>query len=175
MANTYVLISSNVLGSNTATVTFSSIPATYTDLLVRIGARGDTFAQSTETFTLRINSNSGANYSQTRMINAGGSGTVSYDANTTSLAIVRGMTASTATANIFGNVEIYIPSYTSTQNRPIYIQGGGENNDTSSFYNLAEAGLFRNTSAITTLLFAPNNSTNFLAGSSFYLYGIKNS
>ena len=40
-ANTYTLISSNVLASSAATVTFSSIPATYTDLVLRVSARNN--------------------------------------------------------------------------------------------------------------------------------------
>ncbi|CAB4173630.1 hypothetical protein UFOVP973_1, partial [uncultured Caudovirales phage] len=40
MANTYVLLNSNTVGvGGTASVTFSSIPQTYTDLMVRISAR----------------------------------------------------------------------------------------------------------------------------------------
>ena len=49
-ANTYTLISSNVLGSSAASVTFSSIPATYTDLVLRVSARTDADDTSLITF-----------------------------------------------------------------------------------------------------------------------------
>jgi hypothetical protein len=41
MANTYTLIESQVLGSSAASVTFSAIPATYTDLVLKFSSRND--------------------------------------------------------------------------------------------------------------------------------------
>lgn len=175
MANTYTLISSQTLSTTAASVTFSSIPSTYTDLVLRISARGDSSGQSSETINLTINSNTATNYSQTRIYNSGGTATSSRDTNLQPLPIVRPMTATGSTTATFGNAEIYIPSYTVSQNKPIGILATAETNNSSVITNVVEAGLWRNTATISTLLLAPATSSNFVSGSSFYLYGIKNS
>lgn len=67
MANTYTLISSNTLTSSAASVTFSSIPATYTDLVLRISSRTDA-AGATATVAAQFNGDTtSANYSETNL------------------------------------------------------------------------------------------------------------
>jgi hypothetical protein len=79
--------------------------------------------------------------------------------------------AANATADTFSNQEIYIPNYTVSQNKASGSFGASENNATSAQIG-AIASLWSDTSAITSIgIF----STNLVAGSSFYLYGIKNS
>jgi len=63
MPSTYTLISSNVLGSSAASVTFSAIPSTYTDLVLRISARGLDAALNTETMQFFVNNSTSAQYS----------------------------------------------------------------------------------------------------------------
>jgi hypothetical protein len=79
----------------------------------------------------------------------------------------------TATANTFGSTEIYIPSYTVSQNKPLSIFSVQENN-TSSAFIVCAANLWRNTAAVTSIYLVPNTASNFIATSSFYLYGISN-
>ena len=81
--------------------------------------------------------------------------------------------AATATNNTFANFEIYIPSYTAIQNKPSSAFGVAENNATSPIFIQVSAGLRSVTDAITSISLVP--SGNFVSGSSFYLYGIKNS
>jgi len=173
MANTYTLISSNVLASSTASVTFSSIPATYTDLVLRISARSDTSAVTQQVW-LQFNSNTSAIYSY---IALSGNGSVAQNAigsSLTSTRVIGGANGNTATANTFGSSEIYIPSYAATQNKQIGSFGVSETNATSSNLGV-NAGLFLNTTAISSITILPSTSLNWLTGSSFYLYGIKNS
>ena len=59
---TYALIERQTLGSATSTVTFSSIPGTYTDLIIISSALS---AGTSETIMMRFNSDSGNNYSFT--------------------------------------------------------------------------------------------------------------
>ena len=168
MANTYTLISSNVLSSSAASVTFSAIPGTYTDLVVRISARGD----DTSRFKINFNSNTASVYSNTYVAGDGSTAFSSLNQDT----FIWGYYAlniQSATANTFSNAELYIPSYTASQNKPSNLDARSENNGTTAYMaNLA--GLWRNTAAITSVTLAAY-SGNIVSGSSFYLYGIKNS
>jgi hypothetical protein len=171
MPVTYQLISSNVLGAAAASVTFSAIPATYTDLVLRWSARLDTTSSEVD---LRFNSDSATNYSSTRIV---GNGATASSSNVSSANILRFFESanySTDTANTFNSMEIYIPSYTASQNKPFSSFVGTETNATTA-YLVAQANLWRNTAAITSIVLDPISSANFVSGSSFYLYGIKNS
>jgi hypothetical protein len=82
--------------------------------------------------------------------------------------------ASDLTANTFSNGELYIPNYTSSTNKPSSMFNVNENNaSVAALSPLIAAGLFSNTSTISTILFK-QLSGNLAAGSSFYLYGVKN-
>ena len=170
MANTYTLISSNVLSSSAASVTFSSIPATYTDLVLKVSARSD-FA-GTDIIKYTINSDSGSNYSWTQLLGNGSAASSTRGSNT----YARGGYIDNAnqTASTFGSVEIYLPNYTSTSSRPASVFSADETNATAANIG-AFATLYAGTAAISSLVFSSINGGNFISGSSFYLYGIKNS
>lgn len=167
--STYTLISSQVLGSSAASVTFSSIPQTYKDLVLRVSARSDA-ASITENFSLTFNGSSASNYSFT-YIQGDGSSPISTNQSNVARISERAAVGNGATSNTFGNSEIYIPSYTLSQYKPISSIGVGETNG-STAYIQANAGLWSVTSAITSITFNIQNGTNILSGSSFYLYGV---
>jgi len=172
MASTYTLISSQVLASSASSVTFSAIPATYTDLVVRASARSD-FAGNDEIFVIRYNSDSAANYSfRYLQVNGSTAGSGAFSNRTTEWALYTN--GNSATSNTFGNLEMYIPNYTSTSSRPYSSFGVGETNASSPAMIAVLAGLYQGTSAISSISFAPGNGTNWLSASSFYLYGISN-
>ena len=167
MPVTYNLIASNVLGSSAASVTFSAIPATYTDLILRLSVRSDrAFNIDTLTFTLNTST---ANLSN-RYVWGTGSAAAS-GSNTTNSTWVR-INASTTTSNTFSNVEFYIPNYTVSQNKPFSGASAMEDNATTAYVE-ATAGLWSNTAALTSIQIGLTDGPNFVAGSSFYLYGIK--
>jgi hypothetical protein len=177
MPSTYTLISSNVLASTTASVTFSAIPQTYTDLVLKVSSRATT-SQIDGYFRLRFNGDTGQFYSNTYMVGAYDPGTgklSSRGANATAIGDLTGQVYANATSNTFGSAEVYIPSYTLSQNKPLSNFGVPET-DATAFNNGVgvTAGLWRNTGAINTILIYPA-SDSFVSGSSFYLYGIKNS
>jgi hypothetical protein len=175
MANTYTLIEAQTLASSAASVTFSSIPATYTDLFIKFAARSDRAAQSDD-LAVNFNSDTATNYSQTDVYGgAGGVTGSSRNSNGTVLFVKRCVTGSTSTANTFGNSEFYMPSYTVAQSKPASNFGVAENNSATDNIIDASALLWRNTAAVTSIAISPANGTNFVTGSSFYLYGIKNS
>jgi hypothetical protein len=163
---TYTLISSQVLGSSAASVTFSSIPQTYKDLVLKVSSRID-FSDTVFTLAAQFNSDTGANYSS-RYIRGSGTAVISSTGGTG--AIYLGLqNANTSTANTFGNLEIYIPNYAGSQQKSVSVNSVEENNTTAA-YSAIVAGLWSSTSAITSIsLFT---SYNLLQYSSFYLYGI---
>jgi hypothetical protein len=165
---TYTLISSNVLTSSAASVTFSSIPATYTDLVLRASIRTD--AAGTNYVLSRFNSDTAGNYSYTHL---GGTGSAANSFSGINATFNYYYNTSTAadTSNTFSSLEIYVPSYLASQNKPSSGFQTSENNATAAYIG-AEANLWRSTSAITTILLSPSASANFVSGSSFYLYGI---
>ena len=169
MPSTYTLISSNVLSSSAASVTFSAIPSTYTDLVLRWSIRSNRAAVQ-DWMKIELNADT-TNLSYTR-VEADGTGT--YSGRSTSILVVGTTSGNTTTSNTFGNGEFYIPSYTASQNKPVSGFGVGEDNAVGALI-MATAGLWRSTSAITEIKILSESANNLLTGSSFYLYGIKNS
>jgi hypothetical protein len=150
-------------------VTFSSIPATYTDLVLKISARTANTTAS-RTTRLRLNGLSTTIYSYTLIDGDGSSATSTRASSTTDSPVL--VNGNTSTASTFSNTEIYIPNYAGTTQKPISTAYAAENNATAAALG-AVASLVNLTSAVTSLEIS--NASNFLADSSFYLYGIKSS
>ena len=165
---TMKLIASVTVGAGgAANISFSSIPGTYTDLLLKISTR-NSFGSIQGDTVITFNG-SGSSYSQ-RTLYGSGSGTASI----TETAITYRADGSTATANTFDNTEIYIPNYTVSQYKSSSIDNVTENNATGAFAALA-ASLWSNNAAITSITLAPASSATFAQYSTAYLYGISNS
>lgn len=162
MATTCKLIAKNVLGSDTATVTFSSIPGTYDDLVLLVSART---TGNQAGVTLNFNGVT-ANLSSRWLY---GSGSAAASSSSSSI-FAFGIPWSATTADTFGNLAAYIPNYAGSTNKSVSIDGTTENNATESYIG-AIAGLWADTSAITSATLTPQNGS-FVTGSSFYLYGI---
>jgi hypothetical protein len=177
MPSTYTLISSSTLSSSAASVTFSSIPATYTDLVLRCSVRHDGTGGNVRYVTVQFNSDTATNYSDIYLFGNGSTAISGTDSNAVPTDTRwLSMNGNDYTANTFSNSEIYIPNYLSTSSRPIGAYGVPENNASTANYIGAVAGLYRGTSAISSMVLKPQGSVgNFVSGSSFYLYGIKNS
>lgn len=172
MPVTYVNIASTtVTGSAAASVTFSGINQTYTDLMVLTSVRAN--GGATTGLMMNINGSSANTYSTMRLLGNGSAASVSSDINDTRIMFTAGINPSSYTASVFANGMIYISSYTSSTNKQIYLEGAVENAATTAQLS-AIAGLRRDTSAITSLTFT-SNIGNIEVGSTFYLYGIKNS
>jgi hypothetical protein len=173
MANTYTLIASNTLGSSAASVTFSAIPNTFTDLVLKFSARA---ATDTSPASCSITLNSDTTNGSMTWIRVVSGPAVESDRNTASPIFNRfTSTASDETANTFSNGEFYLPNYAGTANKPASLSTVNEANVTTTLYSPSvQAGLARITSAITSIEFK-QLSGNLASGSSFFLYGIKNS
>jgi hypothetical protein len=172
---TYTLISSNVLASSAASVTFSSIPATYTDLILRVSAQTNRTTYA-DYLLMTVNSIS-SGYSETQLQ---GQGSTASSSNASASPVfgytnsleVNGVSGSSASN--FGSMEIYMPSYTASQNKPMSVTSMVENNSATQNYVTTSAFLLASTAAITSITLACNSSYQFSIGSSFYLYGISN-
>lgn len=158
---TYVPIATQTLGSAAATVTFSSIPGTYTDLVLIISAKG-----STQNYpSLRFNSDTGSNYSRT--ILSGSGSAASSDRGTNATAANINYLASTDTSN-FNYVSITnIMNYSNSTTYKTQITRA---NNASTGVD-AVVTLWRNTNAITQIDCIMNTG-NYASGSTFSLYGI---
>lgn len=169
MANTMTLIASVTVGAGgAATIDFTSIPSSYTDLKILHSAR--TNRADTNDFILVQLNGSTTSLSGKR---AGGSGSATF---TYSVAQGPGgeATAANATASIFGNSEIYITNYSGSTNKSWSADGVPENNATQSYMEI-DAGLWSNTAAITSIKLLPEVGTLFNQYSTAYLYGISKS
>lgn len=170
MAATMIPIQSITLTGSAASVTFSGIPQTYTDLLIRLSARGDVAGAGT---VMRVVLNgTAANYSSTYLVGYGAGGTGSGRFSAATYLTMDYVSANDATANTFGSLEILLSQYAGSASKVLSGFGAGETNGTVSLMSVS-AGLWSNSAAITSIQLLPN-SGNLVAGSTFHLYGIKN-
>jgi len=167
MANTYELINKVTLGSDQANVEFTSIPSTYTDLTILVSAR---LARATNGGSFAINFNGSASNFTQRELRGDGTSAASFS-GTTIIALIPG---GNTTSNTFSNFQVYIPNYTSSNNKSFSSDYTSENNATEGYVGFV-AGLWSQTATINAIKFLDNGVGNILSGSSFYLYGIKNS
>jgi len=173
MPVTYQLIASNVLSTAAASVTFSAIPSTYTDLVLRATSRC-TRASASDTLVVSINGTS-ANNTYTSILGDGNAPLSSRDQFGASKAYLGAINGSTSTSNTFASTEWYLPNYAGSTNKPSSSASVFEQNITSgNVYVQAIANLYSDTTAISSLTISARSS-NLDSGSSFYLYGVKNS
>lgn len=166
MAATYTLISSVTVGAGgAATISFTSIPATYTDLLVSCSTRA---SGSFSSAALYIKFNGSSSSYSMRMLNGNGSSASSV----TDTSLYGIVPAANIAANTFGSAQFYIPNYASSNNKSVSAETVLEQNATDGImYNFA--GLWSNSAAITSIELSSNGG-NFVQYSTAYLYGISN-
>jgi hypothetical protein len=167
MSNSYVLLEKIVVpAAGASSVTFANIPQTgYTDLVVKFSVRSTTNVAGNGYF-LFVRPNGSTTNQTYRALYFNGSSVSSFSGTT----LFADMNPSDYTASTFGNGEIYIPNYTSANNKSMSTDVVTENNATNVNSGMY-AGLWSNTSAITSLDFVPGGG-NFAANSTFYLYGV---
>jgi hypothetical protein len=156
--STYTPIATNTLTSAQADVTFSSISGSYTDLVVVINT---SLSSSSGAIQGIINADTGSNYSFTRLRGNGSSASSDRVSNTSTMFL--GATSTTQSHSV-----IYFQNYSNTTTFKTSLL---KESDTNSNIG-AVINLYRSTSAITSIKFINNAATNFVAGSTFTLYGI---
>ena len=172
MALTYTLIQSTTLGSNTSSVTLSSIPQTYDDLVLRASVR-TTLNAFKEPFWIRPNSTA-SGYSETWMYGVGSGALSSRQSSATAWYEGMYINANSSTSNTFSQVDVYLPNYAVTATKTMSAFVAFPTANTNEGQVQADSGTLTNTAAFTSLFLLPSTG-DFVTGSSFYLYGIKNS
>jgi hypothetical protein len=158
---TYTALATRTLTGTAASVTFSSIPATYRDLILVTDAT-ITAAGSTDGYGLRFNGDTGSNYFYVRMV---GTGSAAQSAQATTTFALGGVIGDVNK----GLTMFQIMDYSATDKHKTVItrSNGGFANWTQ-----ASASRWANTAAITSVLLRSNSSYNFSIGSTFSLYGV---
>ena len=156
MTTTYIALATTTLSSATSTVTFSSIPATYRDLILVVNGSS---SASVVGLAVRFNSDTGSNYSGVLMQGDGSSA------------------ASGTLSGTFAEIGVLVTSrmqaicqimdYSATDKHKTFLS----RSDGASDRTRATASRWANTAAINTIqVFNTNN--NFVVGSTFSLYGV---
>jgi hypothetical protein len=164
--NTYVALDKVTVGTATSSITFSSIPSTYTDLFVVCSI----LPSSTSFYTpsLQFNGDTASNYSGTWVYGQGSSAASSRNSSQTQMALDN--YAATPAVGYPMIVNFSVMNYSNTTTNKTVISRG---NDVfaSAGETSATVGLWRSTSAVTSLT-VKGNGANFAVGSTFSLYGI---
>jgi hypothetical protein len=172
MANTFTLISSTVLGSTTSSITFSSIPQTYTDIVLKMSVR-TTNAGALDQLQLILNNDTTGGLASERVMYTDYQSSLATNTSTGSTWTSIYTAGNGGTANTFGHAEIYIPNYTSSVSKPFSAISAQERNLSDPVYMGYVSSLYRNSTGITRIDVNSYNAASLGAGSSFYLYGIK--
>jgi hypothetical protein len=155
---TYEPIATQTLISTSASISFTSIPATYTDIVAVFNG----VSTSNVSLSLTFNNDTASNYSFSRLIGDGSAASSTQSANQANLQINSGNTSTDREVII-----LHIMNYSNTTTfKPVISRPGNAGQSTSLF-----SGLYRSTSAINRIDFSASPTT-FAAGSTWTLYGI---
>jgi hypothetical protein len=169
MAFTFSKLATVTVGAGgSATIDFTNIPQNYKDLCLKISARG-TSATDFRYVRVRFNSDVGSNYSSKRIYGDGTTASSNQELTDSS-----GLTITSAannTANTFGNTDIYIPNYTSSNYKSFSTDAVSENNATLA-YTMLIANIWNSVTSISSISLLPS-ANNFAQYSTATLYGIR--
>jgi hypothetical protein len=159
VASTYEPIASHTLGSAAASYEFTSIPGTFTDLIIVFGGS----AAGTGYISVQVNSDTGSNYSSTLLRGTGSAASSARYSSQVEMYVSQGNTLSTDVSDAvlmllsYANTNVFKTVLTSAGNAGIEVDRG--------------VSLWRSTSAITSVKLL--GSQNFSSGSTFSLFGVK--
>ena len=173
MAYTYSKIATYTVGSGGVnSINFINIPQTYTDLVLKLSARST--QTDFEVTDVNVSFNGVTTNQSERNLRA--YPTTSITSQTRTDIILGNMPSAINTTSTFANSEMYIPNYTSSNNKSSSVDGVSESNTNSGFYWWVNMGanLWSNSSAITSITLRANNGDwNFAQHTTAHLYGIK--
>jgi hypothetical protein len=166
---TYIALQNTTLGSSAASVTFSSIPATYRDLVIVVNGRTTTTATNGQWIVAEFNSDTGANYSVVTMEAGGGATTIR------SLSLTNGyvgkMNTSSSSNTDFSTSLIHIMDYSATDKHKTVLGRSSGKDGALDFAVSALATRWASTNAVNQVKLSLDTNS-FASGSTFALYGI---
>ena len=160
MAITYESIATTTLGSAAASVTFSSISGSYTDLV--LVSNGKMSAGSAVNNKITFNSDTATNYSRTYVYGDGSTALSGRDSSQDNLGFIYWNSTNPSTTII------QIQNYSNTTTYKTALARTSESGVAAAY-----VGLWRSTSAITSITITRGSTNDFASGSTFTLYGIK--
>jgi len=167
MPTTYEPIATNTLSSAAASITLSSIPATYTDLRVVLVARSNNTGTPRENIHITFNGDTASNYSTTILYGQDGTiGTLRQSSQVRILAY----TGLPGTAGMFSLTTVDLFSYAGSANKTCLVEVNNDQNTVGGEIN-RQVGLYRSASAITSVTFTPQTNS-FDTGTTATIYGI---
>jgi len=155
--------------TSVSTVTFSSIPSTYKSLQVRFSF----LTSNGQNINLRLNEDTTANYAS-HWVKGLSTGTVAAQSsiNATFMRLEGNSNGTSDTYPFVGIIDLIDYASTSKNKTVRSITGNDRNNDGGSEINLL-SGLWRSTSAVDSLTIYLGGGSNFNAGTTIALYGVK--
>lgn len=170
---TYTYINKYTTSTGDTSVTFNSVPQTYSDLLIRMSVRDNANA-AVHNIALKFNNNSSSYngtffYSEGSTAGAGATGRNDFAQGSYAM-------ANTSRADSFSIIDAYVFDYTnSSRYKCITYDNALANNSLTSGGMNYWHSIWSNNAAITTVTITEIDGAAFIANSTFYLYGISNS
>lgn len=163
MASTYTPIATTTATGSATSITFNSIPSTYTDLILIASATG---TSSAYLGYIIINGDGGSNYSETLLYGTGSTAGSARESNR-----AKGYAGNWTTQNSTTSPTVFQIHFQNYSNTNVYKTFIGRAADAGTETN-ASVNLWRSTAAINSISFT-TNAVNIASGSTFTLYGIK--
>lgn len=159
----------SVTPTSGSSITFNSIPSTYSHLQIRLIVRDGTNTNSQ--YYLTFNGGASASYASHVLRGNGTSAFAAGFATNTEMRFAAQTTATTA--NIFGASIIDVIDYASTTKNKTVRSFNGYDNNTSDGWIYLVSSVWLSTSAVTSITITNANGSTLASGSTFALYGIK--
>jgi hypothetical protein len=166
VANTFSKLSTITVASATPTITFSSIPQNYTDLVLYLSIRSSGSDEWTGISFNGLTTNFVIKHIQ-------GNGSSAFYSSVANNLYFSNQNPSSYTANAFASGTFVIPNYSGSTNKSFTGESVQENAATLSFQQIS-GGLWSNTAAITSITLTAG-ANNYVQYSTATLYGIKSS
>lgn len=170
----YPIATTTVGSGGVSSITFSSIPSTFTHLQVRLFVQSGRGTYNIDDFFMRVNGDSGNNYTRHFLMGNPVSGAVSGNSVSANGYAITDM--GTSTGGTYGTSIVDILDYTNTNKNKTFrsLNGNDTNGSLSGFQGSValESGLWINTAAINSITIVPASGTSITQYSTVSVYGI---
>jgi len=172
MPNTYELITTQTLASSAGSIAVS-IPTGFTDIQLRLSLRADRASNAEGPFMYLNTDTNTANYTRLTFYDEDGGVGAEVARGTASSRQFGGIPAASMASNLFGTGVVDLPNYSSSAQKSFNTSLSFQRTGGPTRYIWNNIMSWTGTSAISTVTFGTNNGSNYVAGSSVSVYGIK--